>query len=69
MDTLVFESIVLGADGWIAGLVCAFPTETVAMYELIKALRIKEALEISQMVYAFVRIEYCSSIGAEHVVK
>lgn len=39
---MVFTSIVLGTDGWIAGLVCAFPTETVAMYELIKALRINE---------------------------
>jgi 4-hydroxy-tetrahydrodipicolinate synthase len=36
----------MGADGWIAGLVCAFPAETVAIYELQKVGRIQEALEI-----------------------
>jgi len=46
VDTIAFESMVLGADGWVAGLVCAFPAETVAMYELIKAGRINEARDI-----------------------
>ena len=46
VDTLALESLLMGADGWIAGLVCAFPEETVAIYELQKAGRIKEALEI-----------------------
>lgn len=46
VDTLALESLLMGADGWIAGLVCAFPAETVAIYELQKAGRIKEALEI-----------------------
>lgn len=46
VDTVALESLLLGADGWIAGLVCAFPAETVAIYELQKAGRIKEALEI-----------------------
>lgn len=36
----------MGADGWIAGLVCAFPAETVAIYELQKAGRIQEAINI-----------------------
>jgi 4-hydroxy-tetrahydrodipicolinate synthase len=40
------ESLVLGANGWLAGLVCAFPRETVVLYELIKAGRIQEALSI-----------------------
>ena len=48
VDPIAFESIVLGADGWVAGLVCAFPAETVAMYALIKAGRIQEALEINR---------------------
>ncbi len=48
VDTIAFESLILGADGWVAGLVCAFPKETVAIYELIKAGRIKEALEINR---------------------
>ncbi|TJY37892.1 dihydrodipicolinate synthase family protein [Pontimicrobium aquaticum] len=46
VDTLALESLLMGADGWIAGLVCAFPRETVAIYELQKAGRIQEALAI-----------------------
>ena len=46
VDTLALESLLMGADGWIAGLVCAFPRETVAIFELQKQGRIAEALEI-----------------------
>ncbi|MGG6230189.1 dihydrodipicolinate synthase family protein [Tenacibaculum sp. SDUM215027] len=46
VDTLALESLLMGADGWIAGLVCAFPKETVAIYELQKVGRIQEALEV-----------------------
>ena len=46
VDTLALESLLMGADGWVAGLVCAFPAETVAIYELQKVGRIKEAIEI-----------------------
>ncbi len=46
VDTLGLESILMGADGWVAGLVCAFPAETVAIYKLAKAGRIEEALAI-----------------------
>jgi len=37
VDTLALESMLIGADGWVAGLVCAFPRETVAIYKLAKA--------------------------------
>ncbi len=46
VDTVALESLLMGADGWIAGLVCAFPAETVAIFELQKAGRIKEAIDI-----------------------
>jgi 4-hydroxy-tetrahydrodipicolinate synthase len=46
VDTLALESLVLGADGWVAGLVDAFPEETVAIYTLVKAGRIEEAIAI-----------------------
>jgi len=46
VDTLALESMLMGADGWVAGLVCAFPRETVAIYRLQKAGKLKEALEI-----------------------
>lgn len=46
VDTLAMEELVMGADGWVAGLVCAFPRETVAIFRLIKAGRYAEAREI-----------------------
>ncbi len=46
VDTLAMESLLMGADGWVAGLVCAFPRETVAIYKLVKAGKIEEALQI-----------------------
>jgi len=46
VDTIAMEELVMGACGLVGGLVCAFPAETVALYRLIKAGRIEEALEI-----------------------
>lgn len=46
VDTLAMEELLMGAHGWVAGLVCAFPRETVAIYKLVKAGRIQEALPI-----------------------
>lgn len=46
VDTLSMEEIIMGADGLVAGLVCAFPRETVVIFELIKQGRIQEALDI-----------------------
>jgi 4-hydroxy-tetrahydrodipicolinate synthase len=46
VDTIAMEAFMLGADGWVAGLVCAFPKETVAVYKLTKAGKIAEALKI-----------------------
>lgn len=48
VDTLAFESLVAGAVGWVAGLVCAFPAETVAIYKLVKAGQIEEARKINE---------------------
>lgn len=46
VDTLALESMVAGADGWVAGLVAAYPAETVAIYKLVKAGKVEEALDI-----------------------
>lgn len=46
VDTIAMEELCLGADGWVAGLVCAFPKETVAIFRLVKAGRIAEAIQI-----------------------
>ena len=80
VDTLALESLLMGADGWVAGLVCAFPAETVAIYELQKAGRIAEALRIyrwflplleldidAQLVQNIKLAEVYTNIGSEHV--
>ncbi len=80
VDTLAMESLVMGASGWVAGLVCAFPAETVAIYELVRAGRIEEALEIyrwfiplleldinPQLVQNIKLAEVATGIGTEHV--
>jgi 4-hydroxy-tetrahydrodipicolinate synthase len=46
VDTIALEELLMGACGWVGGLVGAFPAETVAIFKLAKAGRIEEALEI-----------------------
>jgi dihydrodipicolinate synthase/N-acetylneuraminate lyase len=36
VDPLAMEELLMGADGWVAGLVCAFPKETVTIFNLVK---------------------------------
>jgi len=80
VDPLALESLLIGADGWVAGLVCAFPRETVAIYELAKAGRVKEATEIyrwflplleldisPQLVQNIKLAEVATGIGTENV--
>lgn len=80
VETLGMESILMGADGWVAGLICAFPAETVAIYKLSKAGRIREALDIyrwflpilelditPQLVQNIKLAEVATGIGSEHV--
>jgi 4-hydroxy-tetrahydrodipicolinate synthase len=43
VDDLALECFALGADGWVAGLVVAFPRETVRLWELCEAGRWDEA--------------------------
>jgi dihydrodipicolinate synthase/N-acetylneuraminate lyase len=46
VDNLAFEALAVGAVGWVAGLVCAFPQETVAIYRCMRAGRYDEALAL-----------------------
>jgi 4-hydroxy-tetrahydrodipicolinate synthase len=46
VDDLAMEAMLMGACGWVAGLVDAFPRETVAIARLISDGRIDEALRI-----------------------
>ena len=43
VDTIALESILMGAKGWVAGLVDAFPEETVAIYTYCKAGELEKA--------------------------
>ncbi len=46
VDNLAYEALAVGAVGWVAGLVTAFPRETVAIWRLMQAGRHAEALAI-----------------------
>jgi 4-hydroxy-tetrahydrodipicolinate synthase len=80
VDTLCLETLMLGADGLVAGLVCAFPEETVALYQLAKAGRFDEAvklyrwfmplleLDIHPKLVQYIKLaEVYTGIGTEHV--
>ena len=80
VDTLAMEELLMGADGWVAGLVDAFPAETVAIYKLVKANRINEAKKIYQWFLPILELdidpqlvqniklaEVYTGIGTEHV--
>ena len=82
VDTLAMESLVMGADGWVAGLVDAFPRETVAIFAYTKAGKIDEALRIyrwflplleldisPQLVQNIKQCEVSTGIGTGHVRK
>lgn len=46
VDTIALEELCLGADGWVAGLVCAFPKETVELYQLARQGKLAEAKKL-----------------------
>ncbi len=80
VDTLALESLLMGAEGWVAGLVCAFPKETVAIYNLAISGRWEEAkalyrwflplleLDINpQLVQNIKLAEKATGLGTEYV--
>lgn len=46
VDDLAMEALVMGADGWVAGMVNAYPRETVALWDAIHAGQLDEARRI-----------------------
>ena len=80
VDTLALEELLMGAVGWVAGLVCAFPKETVVIYNLVQEGKIEEArkiyrwflplleLDIHPKLVQYIKLaeEHCG-IGSEHV--
>ena len=62
VDPIATEALIMGAHGWVAGLVCAFPAETVAIYRLVKAGRIEEALEIHRWFLPLLELDIHSKL-------
>ncbi len=56
-DDLLFESLVAGATGWYAGYPNAFPREAVAIFDLVQAGEIAEALELYRHLVAVFRFD------------
>ena len=46
VDDLAMEALVMGADGWVAGMVNAYPRETVALWDAIRAGQLDKAKRI-----------------------
>ena len=66
VDNLALESLAVGAIGWVAGLVCAFPAETVAIYRLMKQGRLAEALAIYRWFQPLLDLDVSIAARAEH---
>lgn len=80
VDDLAYEALALGADGLVAGVGCAFPRETVALYELMKAGKFAEALALYQWMTPMLHLDVSNKlvqnlklidalvgVGTEHV--
>ena len=48
VDDVVYESLAVGAEGWVSGLVNAFPAENALLWDLFHAGRHAEALKVYQ---------------------
>jgi 1-pyrroline-4-hydroxy-2-carboxylate deaminase len=80
VDDLAYEGLALGCDGLLAGVGCAFPRETVALYDLMKAGRFDEALKLyrwmtpmlhldvsNKLVQNLKLIDALVGVGSEHM--
>jgi dihydrodipicolinate synthase/N-acetylneuraminate lyase len=80
VDDLAFEGLAVGCDGLLAGVGCAFPRETVALFELVRQGRFDEALALyrwmlpllhfdvsTKLVQNLKLIDVLVGVGSEHV--
>jgi|SRR5690606_28138741 len=65
VDDLVVEAVYAGAEGWIAGLVNAFPHESVRLFELARAGRREEAWAVYRWFLPLLRLD----VGTKFVQK
>lgn len=57
VDTIAMESLVMGADGWVAGLVDAFPEETVAIYNYVQHGMYDKALAVHRWFFPLLELD------------
>lgn len=62
VDDLAFEGLALGCDGLLAGVGCAFPRETVALYDLMKAGNFAEALKLYQWMTPMLHLDVSTKL-------
>lgn len=62
VDDLAYEGLALGCDGLLAGVGCAFPRETVALYDLMKAGRFAEALKLYQWMTPMLHLDVSTKL-------
>lgn len=57
LDDMAVEAALMGADGWIAGLVNAFPAESVELFDLARAGRATEARRLYEWFLPLLRFD------------
>lgn len=57
LDDLLFEGVLAGADGWIAGLVNALPHESVRLFRLAREGRLEEAAALYRWFLPLLRMD------------
>ena len=62
VDDLAYEGLALGCDGLLAGVGCAFPRETVALYDLMKAGKFAEALKLYQWMTPMLHLDVSTKL-------
>ena len=62
VDDLAYEGLALGCDGLLAGVGCAFPRETVALYDLMKAGNFAEALLLYQWMTPMLHLDVSNKL-------
>ncbi len=62
VDDLAYEGLALGCDGLLAGVGCAFPRETVALFDLMKAGQWAEALKLYQWMTPMLHLDVSNKL-------
>lgn len=62
VDDLAYEGLAMGCDGLLAGVGCAFPRETVALFDLMKAGQHAEALKLYQWMVPLLHLDVSNKL-------